>query len=66
VSHTVNGIITVRDGRVTLLKNVTDFKAAVTSEDLLQVLQTLAGAGWKLDGDYELKISRRTEDDAKD
>ena len=59
VSGTVNGMITVKDGKVAYLKNVTDLNAAnVASGDLHIVLQTLAKAGWKLQGDYDLVISK--------
>jgi hypothetical protein len=38
----INGIAGVKNGRVILLKNITDLKASVADEDLHSVLQTLS------------------------
>jgi hypothetical protein len=63
MSSTLHGAIIVKDGKVILLKNITDLKASVTGETLHSVLQTLSNAGWKLNGDYELVLSRIVEDE---
>jgi hypothetical protein len=43
--------------KVTFLKNVTDLNAAIVGNgDPVLVLKSLADAGWKIYGDYELKI----------
>lgn len=53
----VNGLVTIKRGKVTLLKNVTELHAAIIGDgDPATVLRSLADAGWKLYGDYELKI----------
>jgi hypothetical protein len=40
-----------------LLKNVTEMNAAIVGNgDPAYVLKTLADAGWKVQGDYELRI----------
>ena len=55
----IHGIVTIRDGKVMLLKNVSDLHAAVVGAgDPVTVLKSLADAGWKIDGDYDLRISK--------
>jgi hypothetical protein len=55
----VNGLVTIKQGKVTLLKNVSELKAAIIGRgDPVTVLKSLADAGWKLYGDYELKIRK--------
>jgi hypothetical protein len=59
-THT-EGIITVRSGKVTNLKNITDMNAAIVGQgDLEKVLTDLVKAGWTLQSDYELKIIKPT------
>jgi hypothetical protein len=63
MGSTLNGVITVKNGKVAHLKNVTDLNVAyVCQGDLHSVLQTLAKPGWTLQGDYELVISRMVEE----
>lgn len=54
------GFVYVKNGTVTLLKNVSDNYAAIIGNgDPVHVLKMLSDAGWKLDGDYELKIYKK-------
>ena len=47
----------IKNGKVTLLKNVSDnYAAIIGAGDPVQVLKTLSDEGWKLGGDYELRI----------
>jgi hypothetical protein len=56
--HRVHGTITIKAGKVTFLKNVSDLTGAIVGDgDLARILNDLAQAGWKLDGDYALQIS---------
>ena len=53
----LHGLITIKDGKVTKLKNVIDPNAAIVANgDPVHVLKSLADVGWKLYGEYELKI----------
>ena len=57
MENQLHGIVSVKEGKVTYLKNVSDLTAAaVGNGDPVHVFKTLADAGWKLYGDYELKI----------
>jgi len=58
----LRGIVTIKRGKVTFLKNVTDLQTAfIGNGDPDTVLKTLADAGWKLEGDYELKIYKNID-----
>jgi hypothetical protein len=55
----LHGTVTIKDGKVTYLKNVTDLNAAIIGNgDPTHVLKSLTDAGWKLYGNYELKIHK--------
>jgi hypothetical protein len=55
----VHGVVTIRNGKVTLLKNVSELHAsAIGAGDPWTILKSLADAGWRVDGDYDLKIIR--------
>jgi hypothetical protein len=57
----IQGIIVVKSGKVTNLKNITDMNAAVVGQgDLEKILTDLTKAGWTLEGDYELRITKPT------
>jgi hypothetical protein len=57
----LHGIVTIRQGKVILLENVSELGAAAADNgDPVTVLKSLADAGWKLSGDYELKILKDT------
>jgi hypothetical protein len=58
----VNGLVIIKQGKVTLLKNVSELHGAILGHgDPLTVLKSLADAGWKLYGDYELKIRKDSD-----
>jgi hypothetical protein len=61
VANQTQGIVVVKHGKVTNLKNITDMNAAIVGRgDLEKVLADLVKAGWTLEGDYELKITKPT------
>ena len=64
MSQTIKGTITVRDGKQTGVKNLSQSDPAfalVPNEDLARTLKKLFDAGWRLEGDYELTISKKTQ-----
>jgi len=59
----LHGTVTIKDGKVTLLKNVSEMNAAIIGNgDPALVLQRLAEAGWRLYGNYELKIYKNVSE----
>jgi hypothetical protein len=55
----LHGIVTVKDGKITYLKNLSEWNSALVDKaDPVEVLTKLAKAGWKLEGDYELKVCK--------
>jgi hypothetical protein len=58
----LHGTVTIKNGKVTLLKNVTDMNRAIVGNgDPAHVLKSLVEDGWKLYGDYELKIYKNSK-----
>ena len=58
----LHGLVTIKQGKVTLLKNVTDLNAAIIGNgDPVTVLKSVADAGWTLYGDYQLKIYKNPD-----
>ena len=57
MENQLHGVMTIKDGKVMLLKNVTDMNAAIIGGgNPVHVFKALSDAGWKLYGDYELRI----------
>lgn len=62
MSQTTKGTLIVRAGKPAGVNNLSDPTfAVVPNEDLAQTLRKLFDAGWKLEGNYDLTISKKTQ-----
>jgi hypothetical protein len=53
----IRGIVTVKNGQPTYVKNISELSGAIVgNEDLASTLRKLFDAGWCLEGDYELQV----------
>jgi hypothetical protein len=61
-SKPLQGVVIIKNGSVTLLKNLSEMNVAIVDyADPVKVLATIANAGWRLGGDYELSVYKKDE-----